>query len=148
MSRTRTLLALIILISCLVAPAQAQDPAHAVKGFFQAVNARDYGRAWDLLSSSSQNRIVTMVARDEEMSTEAVRRLFETRDPSVCAGFWDSFRASSHSEILAGRTFTSGQVAGNRGSVRMDGNDERHFVTVLEEGSWRFGLMETFPSRP
>jgi len=147
-SRTRTLLALIILISCLVAPAQAQDPAHAVKGFFQAVNARDYGRAWDLLSSSSQNRIVTMVARDEEMSTEAVRRLFETRDPSVCAGFWDSFRASSHSEILAGRTFTSGQVAGNRGSVRMDGNDERHFVTVLEEGSWRFGLMETFPSRP
>ncbi len=148
MSRTRSLLVLLVLMSCLVAPAQAQDPAHAVKGFFQAVSARDYGRAWALLSSSSQNRIVTMVARDEQMSTEAVRSLFETRDPSVCAGFWDSFRTSSHSEIMAGRTFTSGQVAGNRGSVRMEGNDERNFVTVLEEGSWRFGLMETFPPRP
>ena len=148
MSRTRSLLVLLVLMSCLVAPAQAQDPAHAVKGFFQAVSARDYGRAWALLSSSSQNRIVTMVARDEQMSTEAVRSLFETRDPSVCAGFWDSFRTSSHSEIMAGRTFTSGQVAGNRGSVRMEGNDERNFVTVLEGGAWRFGLMETFPPRP
>ncbi len=148
MSRTRTLLVLLILVSCLVAPAQAQDPAHAVKAFFQAVSARDYGQAWGLLSSASQNRIVTMVARDEEMSTEAVRRLFETRDPSICAGFWDPFRTSSHSEVLAGRTFTSGQVAGNRGSVRMEGNNEQNFVTVLEEGSWRFGLMETFPPRP
>ena len=148
MSRTRSLLVLLVLMSCLVAPAQAQDPAHAVKGFFQAVSARDYGRAWALLSSSSQNRIVTMVARDEQMSTEAVRSLFETRDPSVCAGFWDPFRTSSHSEIMAGRTFTSGQVAGNRGSVRMEGNDERNFVTVLEGGAWRFGLMETFPPRP
>jgi len=147
-SRTRSLLVLLVLMSCLVAPAKAQDPAHAVKGFFQAVSARDYGRAWALLSSSSQNRIVTMVARDEQMSTEAVRRLFETRDPSVCAGFWDSFRTSSRSEVLASRTFLSGQVAGNRGSVRMEGNDERNFVTVLEEGSWRFGLMESFPSRP
>ncbi len=148
MSRTRTLLALVVLITCLIQPAQAQDPAQAVKGFFQAVSARDYGRAWELLSSSSQNRIVAMVARDEEMSAEAVRQLFETRDPSICAGFWDSFRASSHSEVLAARDFITSQVAGSRGSVRMEGNDARNFVTALEGGSWRFGLMETFAPRP
>jgi hypothetical protein len=148
-NRTRTLLVLITLISCLVAPAQAQkDPAQAVKAFFQAVSARDYGRAWNLLSSTSQNRIVNMVANDEKMSTEAVRRLFETHDPSICTGFWDSFRASSHSEILAGRTFITGQVVGNRGSVRMQENNEQNFVTVLEKGSWRFGMMESLPAQP
>ena len=121
------------------------DPAQAVKGFFQAVDGQDYAQAWGLLSSQSRTTLVNLIARDEKMEPEAVLRLFETNAPDIRAGFWESFRNSSGASVLAAGTFTTVETNGNRARVQMQGREQVPFQAFLEQGSWRFGLVETFP---
>lgn len=144
------LLAALLLCLLVAVPAEAtrtaaSDPAQAVKGFFQAVAGKNYAQAWALLSRSSQDQIVTMIARDEKMEPAAVRSLFERTDPAICNGFWESFRNSSSSDVLAQGTFKTTQNAGNRATVELANNANARFLAFLENGSWRFGLLETFP---
>ena len=145
--RLATLMALLIGLA-LTLPARADDPAQAVQGFFQAVVAEDYARAWTLLSSGSQDKIVADVATSEKMDPQAVRRLFDTSDPSICSGFWASFRKGSKSDVLASQAFLTQTTAGNCATVRIEGNDNVSFLAYLENGSWRFGLVETIAPKP
>ncbi len=143
---TRTIMTILAVALCLALapPARADEPAQAVKGFFQAVVGGDYARAWNLLSSRSQDRIVAAIAQDERLDPNAVRQLFETNDPAIREGFWAGFRSTSRSEVLADKTFTTLSVAGNQATVRLVGH-EGNFLAVQERGAWRFGLIETFP---
>jgi len=143
-SRSLTLLLTLLLCLALAPAARADEPARAVKGFFQAVVNGDYARSWNLLSSHSQARIVAAVARDEGLDPQQVRRLFESNAPAVQNGFWANFRSSSRSEVLAFKTFTTLNQEGNRAAVGLAGQDGS-FVAVRETGVWRFGLFETFP---
>lgn len=148
-SRSLRVLATLLLGLFLALPATAADPvgggpAGAVKGFFGAVAAQEYPKAWALLSSTSKNTICEMIAKDEKMQAADVRTLFETNDPSIRKGFWESFRQSSKSDVLAASSFTTGAVNGERADVTMQGNSAV-FLTFREKGQWKFGLMETFP---
>ncbi len=144
MSRSLTLLLTLVLCLALAPPLRADEPAQAVKGFFQAVVDSNYSRAWNLLSSHSQGRIVAAVARDEGLAAQDVRQLFESNAPAVRDGFWANFRSTSRSELLAPKTFGTLNLAGNRATVGLAGQDGT-FVAVREAGGWRFGLLETFP---
>lgn len=137
-------LALFLALPSVAAEPAGGSPAGAVKGFFGAVAAKDYLKAWGLLSDTSKTTICEMIAKDENMKASDVRTLFDTNDPRIQNGFWDSFRQSSKSDVLAGSTYTSGAVNGTKASVTMEGNTTV-FHTFKENGRWKFGLMETFP---
>lgn len=152
MNRSFRALAALALALLLALPATATEPlgggpASAVKGFFHAVAQKQYGAAWKLLSESSKATICQSIARDEKMDAGEVRRLFESNDVSIQNGFWESFRVNSKCEVLAGSVFQSGAVDGNRADVTVRGASAV-FRAVREQGSWRFGLMETFPPEP
>lgn len=146
----RAILALVLgfaLLAGAPALAESDEPAHAVKGFFGAVSGRDYALAWRLLSTGSRDELVRLVARDENMSQEAVRNLFERDAASVRTGFWDPFRAQSRCEKLAPHEFRTRVSRGNMAWVEIPGSATR-FRAFRENGGWRFGLMETFPANP
>lgn len=147
--RSLRVLATLVLGLLLALPAVAADPvggspAGAVKGFFGAVAAREYSKAWGLLSNASKTQICDMIAKDENMKAADVRAMFDGSDPRIEKGFWDSFRESSKADVLASSLYTAGAVRGNRADVKMDGN-ETVFHVFKENGKWKFGLMETFP---
>lgn len=138
-------LAVALALLALAVPAAAQDvPASAVQGFFAAVSGGRYPEAWALLSTPSQEWIITEVARDEKQDPATVRELFQTTDPAVQKGFWDSFRQSSQAAALAAQSYTTASTTGNTATVTAAGLDVP-FQVVLEGGAWRFGLIETFP---
>lgn len=148
--RRLPLLAILALALLLASPVRAtqvaqKDPSQAIKGFFQAVDAQDYAQAWRLLSSQSRNTLAQLIARDEKLEPQEVLRLFESDDPSIRAGFWESFRTNSGASVLAAGTFETLEVGGGRARVQMKGREQVAFLAFLEEGSWRFGLVETFP---
>lgn len=147
--RSLRVLATLVLGLFLALPATAAEPAGggpagAVKGFFGAVAAKEYAKAWGYLSNASKTQICDMIAKDEKMQVTEVRALFDSNDPRIQNGFWDSFRQSSKSDVLADSHYTTGAVTGNRADVKMDGNNTV-FHTFKENGKWKFGLMETFP---
>jgi len=141
--------ALLITALLVSAPAFTADtgPVIALRAFFTAVTQKDYATAWATLSRKSQEGIVDSVADGEHMASPDVRKLFDTNDPSIDAGFWESFRQSSQAETFL-------QVAMAPGGAR-NGSDDSVVITMAngntvalqmyQEGSaWKVGWMETF----
>ena len=148
--RRMSLLATLALALLLASPVLAtqvpqKEPSQAVKGFFQAVDGQDYAQAWALLSSQSRTTLVNLIARDEKLDPQEVLQLFESNAPAIRAGFWESFRTSSGASVLAAGTFQTLETSGNRARVQMQGREQVAFLAFLEQGSWHFGLVETFP---
>jgi clan AA aspartic protease (TIGR02281 family) len=121
------------------------DTEKVVEEFFISISKENFLDSWKMLSSYSQNTIVTMVAAEAEKSPELIRSLFDTNHRSVQTGFWNSFRSSSQIPALVpmavyhqtDRTESFATVL-----VRV-GDEEIRFELYEEKGSWKLGLIES-----
>src|SRR5579859_2354317 len=91
--------ALLVSALLLPLPAFAADtgPVAALRSFFTDVTKSDYADAWAAFTSRSKQGIVNSVADSEHLDPTKVRKLFDTNDPSIQAGFWENFKNSSQS---------------------------------------------------
>ena len=130
-----------------LAEVNAEAAASAPQQFYQAVNVKDYGTAWNLLTSASKARITSMVAADAKLPEEQVRQLFDTNDASVQGGFWDSLRGGADTEVYAGLKYV---YAGEKNGALIvnasdpAGGDKSLEMIVKDEGGYKFGLIETY----
>ncbi|MGE5624287.1 MAG: hypothetical protein ACM3ZT_01940 [Bacillota bacterium] len=144
-----TLRSLILLAALLVSGAAVADTGEvdALRGFFNAVSSKNYAAAWSAFTRHTQDLVVQNVADSEKMSVQDVRKLFDTNDESIQAGFWESFRQSSQSPVIAGLPMSAaGKQLDADGSVSISFTNGNQ-VTVLmyqEGGGWKVGWMETF----
>lgn len=136
-----SLLAVLLLLTAMVAQAAEDAPAQAARHFFQAVGSKDYATAWGLLTKSSQDSLIDSMAKSEKMDPTAVRNLFDRNDSTIQSGFWDSFRKSSVADQIALKNFASVSQDGNQAKVQVDG---KLGLLMFNEGGWKFGFQETF----
>jgi hypothetical protein len=124
---------------------QLNDTETVVEQFFSSIAAKNFLDSWKMLSTYSQDTIVTMVAEEAEKSPELIRSLFEINHRSVQSGFWDSFRASSQIPALVPRAIYH-QTNRNENFatvlVRV-GEEEIRFELYEEKGGWKLGLIES-----
>jgi hypothetical protein len=134
----------LVLHSPCLAEVDAQAAAETPRKFFQAVNAKDYGGAWNLLTEDSKSRITTMVADDAKLPATDIRQMFDANDARLQAGFWDSLRGGGLvQQSLALQYQYTGEkdgalivsAAAPSGPVEM---------IVKDEGGYKFGLAETY----
>jgi hypothetical protein len=126
------------------ANAVAQTPAR----FYWAVQVKDYAQAWSLLTEATKARLAAVVAEEAKMPTPDVRALFEKSDPSVCQGFWESFRTGTRAELFVGLTYTyAGDMEGAHIVEVTDPGSTQNKplqMIVKDEGGYKYGLAETF----
>lgn len=151
MRQMRNALRHVLLITTLLVSAHAfaadTGPVIALRAFFTSVSQKDYAIAWATLSRKSQEGIVNSVADGEHMAAPDVRKLFDTNDPSIDAGFWESFRQSSQSEtFLQVAMVPGGSSNGSDGSavITLANGGTVTMQMYREAGSWKVGWMETF----
>ena len=147
----KTLLRQALLVAVLLlpvsAPAADAGPVVALRTFFTEVTNGDYAAAWAAFTRRSQDGIVQSVAGSEHMTSADVRKLFDTNDPSIRAGFWDSFRNSSQSATFVEAAMAPGRsLNGSGDSVVMTlTNGNTATLQMYREGKvWKVGWMETF----
>jgi len=140
---------LLICVLSVSAPVFAADSATvvALRTFFTNVTNKDYAAAWAGFTRRSQDGIVNSVADSEHMAAADVRKLFDTNDQSIQAGFWDSFRNSSQSATFVEVAMApGGTLNGSDDSVVMTlANGNTVSLQMFREGGvWKVGWMETF----
>lgn len=122
------------------------SPSDAVKGFFQAVNDKNYGVAWNSLTAKSQSEIIAMVAKDEKMEPKEVKEMFEQNQMPIQLGFWNSFRESSKTpQFTPQAAYKALSQNGDQASVELSSTNMKLEVKAFKEGdSWKTGYIETF----
>jgi hypothetical protein len=138
--RAFTLIFVILIFSGVAANAEDAPDVVAHK-FFQAVNSKDYGVAWKILTKKSQNSIVQAVASASKLKPAKVKVLFEKDEKTVQNGFWDSFRLSSKADQVAGATFKTASKDAKTARVTFSAKLP---ILMFNEGGWKFGLFESF----
>ncbi|MHB2017422.1 MAG: hypothetical protein ACYCW6_10795 [Candidatus Xenobia bacterium] len=129
------------------APNGVSDAAAACHNFFSAVNSRDYGTAWKLLSHKSQDSLIDGVVKSDKIDQATVRQMFDSNDERLQRGFWDSFRESSKAVVYASADYRVESVKGDEAKVSFGKNGDTAPTKLLayhEADGWKFGLMETF----
>lgn len=121
------------------------DTEKVVEQFFLSVATENFDYSWRMLSTYSQNTIVTMVAKEAEKSPELIRQLFDSNHASVQNGFWSSFRDSSRiPTIVSKATYQQMDRADSLATVRVQvGQEEIRFELYEEDGNWKLGLIES-----
>lgn len=143
------LLAFVLLIaSSAGAEVNPEAAAQAPLKFYQAVNAKNYAAAWGLLTEASKSRLTILVAEDAKQTPAEIRNLFDSSDPRIQAGFWDSFRGSAKPELYV--TFAYKYTGDKAGSHVIQASDpgsqngKTLDLVVKDEGGYKFGLVETY----
>ena len=140
---------MVILALLAAAPSLAADtgPVVALRTFFTDVTNQDYAPAWAAFTRRSQDGIVNSVASSEHRTPADVRKLFDTNDASIRAGFWESFRNSTQAATFVAVAMAPGGARnGSDDSVVMtlpNGNSAT-LLMYKEGGAWKVGWMETF----
>jgi len=141
--------ALLVSALLLPLPAFAADtgPVAALRSFFTDVTKSDYADAWAAFTSRSKQGIVNSVADSEHLDPTKVRKLFDTNDPSIQAGFWENFKNSSQSgKFVEFAMAAGGPLKGSDDSVVITlPNGNTVALQMFHEGKgWKVGWMETF----
>lgn len=116
-----------------------------VEKFFLSVSSQDFDVSWQTLSTYSQNKIVSMVAQEADLSPEMIRELFDTNHRSVQIGFWTSFRDTSLISQMTPEAVIR-QTSRDLGRATVTvwiGPDQLRFDLYEEDGMWRLGLIES-----
>lgn len=116
-----------------------------VERFFMSVATEDFGVSWNILSTYSQNTIVSMVAEEADSPPEVIRELFENNHRAVRRGFWASFRDSSKiPSFVPHATYRQLEEAPGMATVKvLVGDEELRFEVYEEDGKWKLGLIES-----
>lgn len=141
--------ALLICVLSVATPVFAADggPVVALRTFFTDVTKQDYAAAWAAFTRRSQDGIVNLVADSDHMTAAEVRKLFDSNDQRIQAGFWESFRNSSQSATFVEVAMApGGALNGSDDSVVMTlANGNTVSLQMFREGGvWKVGWMETF----
>ena len=138
----------------LLAPAWAQTSPEAVvgtiRGFYQAIDAQDFGNAWSLLTEASKSRIVAMVAEEAKIPPEQVRPLFDNTAPEIRDGFWKSFAEGEQTKMVLNLTL---EYKGEKDGfhvvtasmpVEQGGTGQTLDFLLKDEAGPKYGIAETF----
>ena len=102
--------------------ASAQDPGMvtALRGFLNAVAAKDYASAWSAFSAKTKDLLVQSIAAgDKSLTAGEIRQMLDTNDERTQRGFWDNFRTAAKPEFIAGLAMTPAAAAGADGGVKV-----------------------------
>ncbi len=127
-------------------PVQNSTPEAAVKNFYEAIAQEKFDVAWKNLSQESQNKLIKMVAEEEKMKEDDVRKLFDENRKSIQLGFWKSFRESSKlAQYAPSAQYQVLSQEGGQSTVQMkSGEVALDAKAVQENGTWKMGYAESF----
>ena len=126
--------------------ADFSTPDGATRTFYQSVLGDKFDVSWKVLSKASQDKIVSMVAEEEKMNADEVRKLFDSNDAKIQAGFWQSFKNSSKvDQYVPAATYKLVKTEGDTAQVQLVNKlvvlDSKAYK---ENGEWKMGYVESF----
>jgi len=121
-------------------------PIQGAKSFYDAIAKEQFDVAWSSLTKKSQDKFISMVAKDEKMDPTKVRDLFEKNQMPIRLGFWRSFRYSSKIDTYTvNANYKVLREDGLEAEVEMVAGDMILISKVFfENGQWKLGYTETF----
>ncbi len=124
----------------------------SAEGFFLALEARDYGKAWSFLTEESKRVIVKDVCKETaklgaEKSEEETRRDFDEAGP-LSKGFWDAYVENFDPDLaLKESVWKMGEIKKDSAVVELRIKGPAYLKMIREGGQWRVGLVESFWNR-
>jgi hypothetical protein len=122
---------------------------------FKAMQSRNYGRIWQLLSDTSKDRIVESTLKSieksggEKLSEQQVRENF-SQGGAIARAYWDGYmRYFDPEKVLEESRWQMGPVESSRAEILITYRSSQYPAKVKminENGSWKVGLIETFGS--
>lgn len=167
MKKLRMFAVIFAALMLLAVPARAEGTAEdALSAFFKSLDAKNYAKAWDLISDTSKNFIAEAVKAqldsvlEKDNSAEAqeakqllnadlIRGMFAAGNNEIVETFWTGFCEGYEKEgkTMKGLAEQKWVHAADSGvgdacvlATDMDGTDGMHMFK--ENGEWKVGLIE------